>query len=230
MRFELRKRKILELLLEKEELTVGETASQFNVSEITIRRDFATLDKENLVLRTPGGVVAMPRQPVVSFRLKDQVHQEAKQIIAEKAAAFVKDGDVLFVDCGSTTYQLCRFIRTKKVKVITNSLPVLQALSGSKCEVNLIGGTYDSERQALHGKMAEWHIQQYHAHRAFIGADAIDENKQLWANSEKEAEISGTMLQNADQTYVLADSSKFGKRGYLRFGDSEKKLIFVSEL
>ncbi|KPM48438.1 DeoR/GlpR family DNA-binding transcription regulator [Jiulongibacter sediminis] len=229
MRFELRKQKILQLLLQNEELSVAEAASQLDVSDITIRRDFAQLEKENLLKRTHGGAMAMAESPVISFQLKDLKNAEAKIEIGKKAAQFVKDGDVIFIDCGSTTLQMCPFIKELKVKVITNSLPVLNALVGSKCSVNLIGGEYDPQRQAMHGKMAEWHIQQYHATKAFIGADAIDENQNLWANSEKEAEISHAMIQNSEQVYVLADSSKFGKKSYLKFCQNLEKVTFLSE-
>lgn len=228
MKFELRKQKILELILQREELNVSEAASQLNVSEITIRRDFALLEKENLLKRTHGGAMAVSENPVMSFQLKDLKNADVKREIGQKAAAEVKEGDVIFIDCGSTTLQMCSHLRNLKIKVITNSIPVLNSLAGSKCSVNLVGGEYDTRRQAMHGKMAEWHIQQYHADKAFIGADAIDENQHLWANSETEAEISRAMLQHADQTYVLADSSKFGKRGYLRFNDEKRELVFIT--
>jgi DeoR family fructose operon transcriptional repressor len=230
MRFELRKQKILQLLLQNEELSVTEVASQLNVSDITIRRDFTQLEKENLLQRTHGGAMVVTENPVISFQLKDLKNAEAKVEIGKKAAQLVKQGDVVFIDCGSTTLQMCPFIRELNIKVITNSFPVLNALVSSKCSVNVIGGEYDLQRQAMHGKMAEWHIQQYHATKAFIGADAIDENQNLWANSEKEAEISYAMIQNSEQVYVLADSSKFGKKSYLKFCQNLEKATFVSEV
>ena len=77
------------------------------------------------------------------------------------------------MDCGSTVFRLCPFIRHKRIAVVTNSLPVVAELMGSDVAVNLVGGEVDKERQAVHGLMAEEHIARYRANRAFIGVDGI---------------------------------------------------------
>jgi DeoR family transcriptional regulator, fructose operon transcriptional repressor len=228
MRFEARKKEILKQLKEKELLEVNEIAQRLGVSDITIRRDFDQLANENLLVRTHGGAVLLEEKPF-AFESKETKNIEAKRIIGEKAAALVQDGDTIFLDCGSTTLQICPFLHDKKIKIITNSLPVAAAMYGSKSTIKLIGGEIDPERQAIHGKMAEWHIAQYHANKAFIGVDAIDNENNLWAHSEKEAGNSLAMIASSDFAYILADVSKLEKKSNLKFGKLKSGIELITE-
>ncbi|SOE21704.1 transcriptional regulator, DeoR family [Spirosomataceae bacterium TFI 002] len=227
MRFEARKREIIKQLKLKELVGVGEIATLLGVSDITIRRDFDQLANENLLVRTHGGA-SQKEEKAFAFSSKEIKNIEAKRIIGEKAAALVQDGDTIFMDCGSTTIQMCPFLHDKKIKIITNSLPVVADMQGSKATINLIGGEIDPERQAIHGKMAEWHIAQYHANKAFIGVDAIDQKNNLWAHSEKEAGNSLAMIASADLVYVLADVSKLEKKSNLRFGELKSGIKLIT--
>lgn len=121
------------------------------------------------------------------------------------------------MDCGSTVFRLCQFIRNKRITVITNSLPVVAELLLSDVSVNLVGGEVDKERQAIHGLIAEEHMARYRANRAFIGVDGISLQHGLSANSEKEASTATTMARQTDKVYLLCDSSKLETDKYLNF-------------
>ena len=122
------------------------------------------------------------------------------------------------MDCGSTVFRLCQFIKNKKIKVITNSIPVVFELQNSMVSLNIIGGEFDAERQAVHGKIADEHIARYRANKAFLGVDGISRNG-LFANSELEADITQAFAAHSVKTYLLCDDSKIGKESYLRFGE-----------
>jgi DeoR family fructose operon transcriptional repressor len=189
------------------------------VAEITVRRDLNLLATDGLLYRTHGGAMKVdPFEPPYPFANKAAVNVEAKEAIARRAAAEVKDGDILLMDCGSTVFRVCPFIKNKKIRVVTNSLPVVYALQGSRVEVNVIGGEFDAERQAVHGKMAEYHIKKYRATMAFLGVDGIS-GSGLFANSEKEATLTLAMAGQSGTTYLLCDAGKIGKETYLHFAD-----------
>ncbi len=133
------------------------------------------------------------------------------------AAREIQEGDVIFMDCGSTVFRLCPFIKDKRISVVTNSLPVLAELMASEVTVNLVGGEVDKVRQAVHGLMAEEHIARYRADRAFIGVDGISLANGLSASSEKEASTAVAMAKQARTTYLLCDSSKLETDKYFRF-------------
>lgn len=229
MNFELRKKKILRYLKQKEFLEVQEMANELGVNPITIRRDFDALAKQQLLERTHGGAKLIVNPPLVNFDIKADQSLAVKQKIGKKASQYIKDGDIIFIDCGSTTLQLCPFILDKKIHVITNSLPVVSALQGARCSLNIIGGELDESRQAIHGHKALEHIKSYRANKAFIGVDAIDEQTGLWAHTEKEASISRAFMNAAEEVYVLADSSKFQKSAYLHFADITEITLIIDE-
>ncbi len=217
MNFQKRKQFILKKITETGEASISQLAAEMGISAITIRRDLNQLAADGLLYRTHGG--AMPVNALETphqFVNKAAVNPVAKDKICRRAAADIHDGDIVFMDCGSTVFRLCQFIRNKKIKVITNSLPVVYELQNSRVSLNLVGGEFDAERQAIHGKMAEAHIRKYRANKAFLGVDGISA-RGLFANSEKEAAVTLALAAQSAATYLLCDASKIGRESYLKF-------------
>ena len=219
MNYPKRKQLILDKLNTRGEVDVKEIAAGLEISEITIRRDLNRLAADGLLFRTHGGAMKVnPLEIPHDFVNKAAKNIEAKDMICRAAAGFINDGDIIFMDCGSTVFRLCQFIKNKKIKVITNSLPVVFELQNSLVSLNIIGGEFDKERQAVHGKIAGEHIARYKANKAFLGVDGISVNG-LFANSELEADITQAFAGHSAKTFLLCDSSKIGKESYLKFGD-----------
>ena len=219
MNFQLRKHKILEMLNLQAQVEVAQLAEKIGISEITIRRDLNILHGEGLLLRTHGGAVKKDfNPPIISFYKKAEVNADAKEEIAKKAANLISEGDIVFLDCGSTVFRICKYLKSKKIRLVTNSLPVLNELLGTSVIVNFAGGEIDANRKAAHGSMAIEHIKRYNADKAFVGVDGISIEFGLSANSEKETEMTLTMLSQAKTTYFLCDSSKFEQQKYFEFG------------
>ncbi|MCE7042212.1 DeoR/GlpR family DNA-binding transcription regulator [Dyadobacter sp. CY312] len=218
MNFQKRKNIILATLKQDGEVNVKELAEEIGISEITIRRDLVVLANDGLLYRTHGGAMRLDLvNTPIDFKNKTASNVEQKDHICRIAAQEIVDGDIIFMDCGSTVFRLCQFIRHKKIRVVTNSLPVLYELMDSSVAVNLVGGEVDKERQAVHGRIAEEHIARYKVTKAFIGIDGISAENGLSAHSEQEAGITLAAASHADVTYLLCDSSKVGKDKYLQF-------------
>lgn len=217
MNFQKRKQIILEKLKATGEVDIKQAAAELKTSEITIRRDLNKLAEDGLLYRTHGGAMQVnPLDIPHEFVNKAAKNVEAKDKICRAAAAEISDGDIIFMDCGSTVYRLCQFIKSKRIKVITNSLPVVYELQNSLVSLNIIGGEFNAERQAVHGKIADEHIARYKATKAFLGVDGISHNG-LFANSELEASITEAFAAHSARTYLLCDESKIGRETYLRF-------------
>ncbi|MDB5025379.1 MAG: DeoR/GlpR transcriptional regulator [Mucilaginibacter sp.] len=219
MNFQRRKQIILEKLNIKGEVDIKQMAQELDISEITIRRDLNQLAGDGLLYRTHGGAMKVdPLQVPHDFINKAAKNVEAKDKICRAAANQINHGDIIFMDCGSTVFRLCQFIKNKKIKVITNSIPVVYELHNSLVSLNIIGGEFDAERQAVHGRIANEHIARYKASKAFLGADGISRNG-LFANSELEADITQAFAAHSEKTFLLCDDSKIGKEGYLKFAE-----------
>ncbi len=218
MSYQNRKQKILKIIEAKGEVDVKNLAQLLNISEISIRRDLNLMANDGMIFRTHGGAMKPSLANIpASFEQKTATNIEQKDYICRLAAHEIQDGDIIFMDCGSTVFRLCQFIKNKQIKVITNSLPVVYELLNSEISINLIGGELDEKRQAIHGKIAIEHIERYKVDKAFVGIDGISIENGLSAASEKEAEMTSAMSANAQMTYLLCDASKLGKDKYLKF-------------
>jgi DeoR family fructose operon transcriptional repressor len=219
MSFQERKKKIIEAVNKFESLTVMELSEKLEISPATIRRDLHNIAGEGFLIRTHGGAMKLDDRPLTSFIKKQSANDANKQEIGKLAAKFVREGDTIFLDCGSTVFKMCHHLKKMSdLKVITNSLPVIaELIDVPGISVNLIGGELDKKRKAIHGEKALNHIDSYHANKAFVGVDGFSIENGLTAFSEKEATITKAFARNADVVYLLCDSSKIGKDTYMKF-------------
>jgi len=218
MNFQLRKHYLLAALEQHRSLSVADAAEHLNTTQITIRRDLALLASQGLVVRTHGGAVlpGLTKHPV-AFARKADLHLAQKEHICRLAAAHVTEGDFIYLDCGSTTFGLCALIRHLKIRVLTNSLPVLSELAGSAVQLVVVGGEVDRERQAMHGATAVDYLARYAVDKAFVGTYGLSVQRGLSANSEQEATITRAAMAAARHVFLLCDSSKLEQDKYLQF-------------
>ncbi len=218
MNFQNRKQLIVRAVEEQGSVDVQALADLLHTSTMTVRRDLVQLAASGLLYRTRGGAMKVSlATDTHRFVNKTAVNAEQKDYICQIAAGEIQEGDVIFIDCGSTVFRLCPFIRNKRITVVTNSLPVVAELLASEVSINVVGGEVDKDRQAIHGLMAEEHMARYRANRAFIGVDGISLQNGLSANSEREASTAVAMARQADKTYLLCDSTKLESEKYLFF-------------
>jgi len=201
-------------------IEVSGLASEIGVSGITLRRDLAEMEAEGLILRVRGG--AVPRDQGVTLELpydvkKNQSLSEKKRI-GEKAAGFVCAGDTIILDAGSTTYALAmQLISQKHIVVVTNDLHIMVKLA-SNPEITLIstGGVVRSNVFSLQGHQVESFLSDLTVDKTFLGADAIHPDGTISNVNLDEAQIKRAMVKAAREVYLLADSSKFEKKGFAK--------------
>jgi DeoR/GlpR family transcriptional regulator of sugar metabolism len=219
MKRRLRQRQILELLQITPELSVGEVCARLGASPATVRREFAHLHAEGRVEKTGGGIRAASSAPIPvgppAFGQRLATNTAEKRAIAKAAAGLLEDGDVVMIDGGTTTFQLCEFIALKPIRIITNSLVIAHAVDrfrGSRrgAEVHLSGGQLHPESGIVAGPQAEAFLRQYHAKWTFLGAAGVDETA---ATNYNEAVLASErlMIAQSDRIALLADHSKFGR-------------------
>jgi len=210
--------KIVALLRERGELTVEEACAQFTVSQATARRDFVALVECGKAEKTWGGVRALDPQasPMLPSGMREEIHTEEKCRIAARAAAFCKDGDIVFIDGGTTTLQLARWFADRPLRIVTNSLLIAHEIdrlrSGpSGAEVFLTGGYLYPRSGLLVGPEATASLQKYQADLAFLSVGGIGEAG-ISNNHHLVVEVERVMISRAERVVLLADHSKFGRR------------------
>ena len=165
-----RRHGIVQLINEQGSVSVDELASQFETSEVTIRKDLSSLEKNGLLLRRYGGAIALPRE-VVAEENNTKISVR-KLAIAKCASGLIRDHNRIIIDFGSTTGALVDQITTKKgLVVMTNSLTLANSLNELENEPTLLmtGGTWDAHSESFQGQIAESVLRSYDFDQLFIG-------------------------------------------------------------
>lgn len=214
MKTEERRSQIISLLEHKGSVLVEELSQQFEVSQVTIRKDLSELEERGLLHRTHGGATYAHKSLFnPSFGEKINLQQAEKQAIARTALEHIEEGDSVVLGAGSTVLTLARLMknRFRSLYIITNSVPVAVELVDTRWDILLTGGQVRQHSMALIGPAAVRTLEVYHADKAFIGATGVSLDKGYTTPNPYMSDIVKAMVQAVDTVYALVDSSKLGR-------------------
>lgn len=214
-----RQAEIVEILLDSEFESVSALAQHFGVTESTIRRDLAALERRALVQRVHGGAVA-ERQTDAPFDLKQTLHRAEKAAIGKAMADRILDGQTVILDSGSTTLEVARHLHSRQLTVITNDLLIgLTIAQQQNAHLVFIGGELLPSVYTLWGPSSIEQLEQLpKVNVAVFGADTVNEHG-IRNTSSYELEIKRTMRAMALEAFFVADSSKFGREALFKVFD-----------
>lgn len=205
--------KILKITNEKSSVTVSELMKLFGVSIETVRRDLEYLEQQNALKRVHGGAVSCKKfHSFSSLGNRMTENKEEKLYLSKTASAFIKENDIIAIDSGSTAIELATVLKQsfRCLTIVTNSPTVLNLLSENDGFTLIqIGGQYLKNEQAFYGHIAEDAIQRLHFHKAFIFPSAISLQQGVGVFVHELFNVQKAYMQNADEVFILADSSKF---------------------
>ena len=216
-----RREKILELLREDGSAKVINLAKIFKVSEVTIRQDLEKLEYEGFIKREYGGAFLKNVEAgVKSFTLLNQENLEKKKIIGSKAAELILPGDSIILDSGSTTTEIARnLIGRSGLTVITNALNIAMMLGAEPgIEVIVTGGEFKPPTLSLTGQKAAIFFEDIHVDKLFLATAGISLRSGLTYPSLSDIVVKKAMIDSADVTYLVADSTKIGKNAFASLG------------
>ncbi len=227
-----RQKRILELLNIEGAVMVSKLSAELGVTEETVRRDLEKLEAKEMLRRTHGGALPMDENSYeFSLEKRKVLNVESKQALARKAVQFIATGDTIFLDASTTTFYMAKELKTmKNITVITNSIRVINELSGVEgVKVIAVGGIV-SNNQSLVGAMAENYItENYFADKMFFSSRGIGENSVILEGNEQECFIKQSMLKNSKVHYYLCDKSKIGRVGYMRLSTFDNIQYLVTD-
>lgn len=191
-------------------VAVKDMATDMDVSEATVRRDLRALADSGHVDLVYGGAT-LPRTPHFSLESREGRNMTAKRAVGDMAAALVRDGEMLYVDSGTTCFEMRHALgRRKGLSVILNSTRLAVELGKHPgTSVVQLGGHYRAERMDTVGPLAVAAIEQMRGYVAFLGADGLDMDFGLTASDIQTAFLYQHVLKNARETILLVDHSKF---------------------
>ncbi|MCK6264598.1 DeoR/GlpR family DNA-binding transcription regulator [Vibrio sp. ZSDE26] len=216
-----RKEKILELLKRQEQVSVKELSTLFSTSEVTLRADLKSLEKQGKLKRFFGGAQSMNSLPLtqkddeVQLDSRYDMNKDSKSKIAQAAAGLVSKGDSIIMDSGSTTHLVAEQLASEGgYTIITNNLAASSALMEAQdTTLVIVGGTYRAKTKSLHGYQAAQCLEGVQADVLFVGADGIDPDKGITTFNEGFA-ITDVMAKCVQKVIAVVDSSKLGRIGF----------------
>ena len=208
-----RQKLIMDILAKQGLASVGQLGLTLSVSEVTIRRDLACLEREALLRRTYGGAVGTDMTFFeVSVNAKMAQFVEEKKRIGKAAADLVQDGDIVFLDAGSTTFEVAKCLRDKHLTVVTNALNIAAEFSVcNQIEIHVIGGVLKRGHMSLIGPQAEAFLKEVRADKLVLGVEGVDVRGGFTVPDVIEAHTKKAMIRSARRTIVVADHSKLGR-------------------
>lgn len=220
---------IIEKLQIDNYVTLEELVDILNTSESTVRRDLDELEIEGMLRRVHGG--AEKNQTLVdelSTRQKSIKNIQAKKSLVQKASEFIQDGDVIFLDAGSTTELLIPLITQKNITVVTNAIHHAAQLVDKNIKTLIIGGAIKNTTEASVGQIAVEQISRFNFDKAFLGMNGID-TVHLTTPELEEAVVKRSIINNAKKTYILADSSKIGQVSFINVASLDAAEIITNQ-
>jgi DeoR/GlpR family transcriptional regulator of sugar metabolism len=207
---------------------VVELAQQFDVSEMTVRRDLAHLAGQGMLTRVHGGAVTSRDEPPFAEIAVERLAE--KERIGRAAAELVRDGQTIMIDIGTTTLQLARHLRERELTVITSNLAVLEELLPcERIELVALGGVVRRNYRSLVGMLAEDALRQLSADIAFLGASGIRHDLAVMDTTMVEVPIKRGMIAGSERVVLLADAEKFAMGGVVRVCGAEELDVVVTD-
>ncbi|MCA2002330.1 MAG: DeoR/GlpR family DNA-binding transcription regulator [Chloroflexi bacterium] len=227
-----RRERILEYLAIHQIARSADLCKALEISEATVRRDLEWLEKKGVLERTHGGAVLNQRMAFEQeYQQRAQKNPEAKKKIGELAASLIEEGDVIFVNSGTTATQVLQHIRSDpRITVYTNNVNAALELGDPGFRYCLIGGEFQPRSYSLAGRFAIENLNQVYANKVFLGVDGISVKHGCTVPTDVEAEVVRRMIERTKgQVIVMADHSKWGVVSNFEVASIEEVDKFISD-
>ncbi len=182
-------------------------------SEATVRRDLEWLEQKGVLERTHGGAILSQHLTFEQeYKQRVQHHPEEKRRVGELAASLIEDGDIVFINSGTTATQVLQHIRKdSRITVFTNNVNAALELGEPGFHYYLIGGEFQPRSYSLSGRFAIENLSQVYANKVILGVDGVSVKHGCTVPTDAEAEVVRYMIERTKgQVIIASDHSKWG--------------------
>ncbi|GBG09199.1 hypothetical protein PAT3040_03839 [Paenibacillus agaridevorans] len=211
-----RQQQMLEHISREGELRIAALKQTYQVTEMTIRRDLEKLEETGAVKRTFGGVIFVGKD--IALQERAGILTEEKIRIGRHAASLIRPGDSIFIDGGTTTLQVAKYLTPgMNITVVTNALNVAAELSGKQIPVLMTGGMLVEATSSLVGPIAAQNMSGMAFDRIFLGATGLNVEHGFSNSNINEAEVKQIAIRQSTETNIVLDHTKFGAKVLISF-------------
>jgi DeoR family myo-inositol catabolism operon transcriptional repressor len=225
-------RQMEQYILEHDIVSMEELRDHFNISMNTVRLDVAELVSKGAIKKVYGGVCSIQNENLIPFNERQLKNIQAKKAVGKAAATLVEDGDIIYIDSGTTTMNMMDYLGDcMNVIVLTNNLDAInRALPLSNINLISLPGTLERKTNSFVSADTVRTMEKYNITKAFMASSGITESGSVTNSSPLEYEIKKAAIANSQEVYLLIDSTKYGKSALLTYaGISEMNKVVVND-
>ena len=207
-----RKSEILRILEQKDAVKIAELSKVLKVSRETVRKYLYELEEEKLIKKIHGGAILDTSNQETDYDRRMTNQEESKLLIAKQALSYIEEGDTIYLDYGTTIYQLAKHLKKiSNITVVTNSIPIVNLLLRyENVNVIILGGVLRRNEGSLFGALATNSMDKIFVDIGFFGCGGIDIKNGITNFHMDEVEVSRKMIFQSQTSIFMADKSKFG--------------------
>ncbi|MCI5760872.1 MAG: DeoR/GlpR family DNA-binding transcription regulator [Ligilactobacillus agilis] len=222
-----RREQIIKILQSIESSTISELSDKLSVSEMTIRRDCTVLSSMGLIEQTFGKISILPENDEANNDIT-ALHS-IRNKIAQKAANFIENGQIIFINTSATAIQIIKFLTDKTFIILTNNLKALEFTYNPESTLFLAGGEVRTPKKALVGDLA---FNSFHTMRAdvgIIGCTGLDSEMGISTSQIHEARINREIIKNSAKLILVADYRKIGTPSNFSIGNFDDIDLLITD-
>lgn len=212
--------KIVELVDDTGIMDIKELAKTLEVTEATIRRDCEKLEQEEKLVRVHGGAKSIVQKEIRSNyndkEMKERTeHYDEKERVCKQAASFVKEGECIYLDGGTTIVPILKHLKGKHLKIVTPSTLIANVFEDDNSELFLTGGKFTRGYDMMVGPIVVENLTKFYFDHAFIGCTGVGVHEGVVYTGEVDTmNVKEIAMQQAIKRYLLIDASKLLVKGF----------------
>ncbi len=217
-------------IIANERASLDDLCTLFNVSKNTMRRDINELEKQSIIKKVYGGIVLNDKKTTEPFESREEKNITSKQVIAKLASQFVQDGDIIYIDSGTTTmHMIPHLAEVHNLTIITNNLNVIMgSLPYPNLNVLCTGGVLFRTTNSFVDMDAVNSLKKFNISKAFMASTGISITKGITNSSSFEYDIKRYMVEHCDTVVVLADATKLGRVSLTTYCELKDIHVFIT--
>ncbi|ACZ00603.1 DeoR/GlpR family DNA-binding transcription regulator [Streptobacillus moniliformis] len=219
---------ILKMVKENDYVKYTDLEKKLNISIATIRRDVIKLETQGKLNRISGGIEYRNPNLDEDYHIRSVKYSEKKRVISKKASKYVKPNTLIYLDAGTTVFEIISYLKNMNVIVVTNGVEHINELIKNEISFILLGGEVKPKTKAIIGVTAMKQLEQYNFDLAFMGTNAVNEEFGFSTPDIEEAIIKEKAISKSQKAIVLADSTKLNNISRVKFADF-KDAILITE-
>lgn len=213
-------------ILQEKSVTLDALCEKFNVSKNTIRRDIDTLTEKGIIRKVYGGVTAASPSglspKLIPYETRHITLPKEKEMICRLASEYVMDGDIIYIDTGTTCLSMVDYISDRQCTILTNSLQVcLKAVPYPNLNIISLPGKLKRETLSYVGSEIVDYLKTYNIGKAFMACSGATIENGLTNATTEEYIVKKAVMENTGQAYLLADHTKFGHFSLMTYAHLE---------